>query len=108
MISYWIIYAIELLLGFLAKEPIPPVEIVLQNLLVFSSKVYEYGTGYVSSCFAWYVYFYILLMVTYPIVTKELKIGFWRSTLIPIIVAVAANSVLAKIQTLPIITPLAE
>lgn len=106
LISYWIIYAIELLLGFLAKEPIPPVEIVLQNLLGFSSKVYEYGTGYVSSCFAWYVYFYILLMVTYPIVTKELKIGFWRSTLIPIIVAVAANSVLAKIQTLPIITPL--
>lgn len=106
LISYWIIYAIELLLGLLAKEPIPPVGIVIQNLFGFSSKVYGYGTGYVSSCFAWYVYFYILLMITYPIVTKELKIDFWSSTLIPIIVAVGANFVLTTIRTLPIITPL--
>ena len=63
LISYWIIYAIELLLGLLAKEPIPPVGIVIQNLFGFSSNVYGYGTGYVSSCFAWYVYFYIVLMI---------------------------------------------
>lgn len=106
LLYYWIIYAIELLLGLLVKEPIPPLKVMFQNLFGFSSKVYEYGTGYVSSCFAWYVYFYVLLMITYPILTKKFKIGFWSSTLIPIIVAVVANSVLAKIQTLPIITPL--
>lgn len=105
LISYWIIYIIELLLGLLAKEPLPSVGIMIQNLFGFSSKVYEYGTGYVSSCFAWYVYFYILLMITYPIVTKEVEIA-GGGTLIPIIVAVGASFVLSKIQTLPIITPL--
>ena len=106
LLYYWIIYLIELLLGLLAKEPLPPIGVVLQNLFGFSSKVFEYGTGYVSSCFAWYVYFYILLMVTYPIITKEFGNSFWRSLLIPMIIAVGANMALEKLQNLPVISPL--
>jgi hypothetical protein len=107
LVSYWVVYFFELLVCYFFKEPLPTLKVMIQNLFGFSSKVFEYGTGYFSVCFAWYVYFYLMLLMLFPVICFNRMKRMIFNIGIPILIIFVVNIlILKRMSVIPIISPL--
>lgn len=85
LLQYWLIFALFLLFGLAAHEPLPsPVRLLEQAFGLctatgFSMKLYG---GTIHPIFAWYVSFYLLFLLLAPVLSKLSRFGFWVDNLI--------------------------
>lgn len=72
LLEYWMYLALFLLIGGIAKEPLPDIKNVILSVLALNTTV---GAPYVNVVFGWYISFYIFLIIIYPLINK---INHWR------------------------------
>lgn len=72
--DYWVIAIIFLLMGWLLGCNLPTIGIFILNLLGFEVGVQEVmGYDYVNVVFAWYVRFYLLVLLSAPFMLKVIS-----------------------------------
>ena len=64
---YWIYEFIFLLIGFIMNEQMPNPVNLFFNIFALHTSV---GNPYVNVVFAWYVFFYIVMILLYPLINK--------------------------------------
>lgn len=78
---YWSWVITFLIIGFCVKEPMPNLAEFMKNLVGIDTAVFEYGTGYICVGMAWYVSFYIIVMLMLPLLLVYTKKGFLIDTI---------------------------
>lgn len=82
LLSYWIFAFGFIVLGYLINENLPNITHFIANLLGLSTSVFEYGQGYICVTMAWYVSFYIFIMLILPVLLIHTHKGFILDTFI--------------------------
>lgn len=76
IINYWIAELVFIIVGFIFCLKLPTFSILLANLFGFETGAYEImGYDYVNVTFAWYVRFYLFLLLSFPILLRSLNIA---------------------------------
>lgn len=72
--SYWIVALIFIIVGYLTSDKLPTFKIAILNLFGFEVGVKEImHYDYVNVVFAWYVRFYIAVLLTIPLILKIIE-----------------------------------
>lgn len=80
LLNYWIFAFGFIILGYLINEKLPDITYFIANLLGLSTRVFEYGQGYICVTMAWYVSFYISIMLILPVLLIHTHKGFILDT----------------------------
>lgn len=76
ILNYWIVELIFIIAGFMFCLKLPSFSILLANLFGFETGAYEImGYDYVNVTFAWYVRFYLFLLLSFPILLRSLNLA---------------------------------
>lgn len=76
ILNYWIAELIFIIVGFMFCLKLPSFSILLANLFGFETGAYEImGYDYVNVTFAWYVRFYLFLLLSFPILLRCLNLA---------------------------------
>lgn len=76
IINYWIAELVFIIVGFIFCLKLPTFSILLANLFGFETGAYEImGYNYVNVTFAWYVRFYLFLLLSFPILLRSLNLA---------------------------------
>ncbi len=71
LISYWVVALIFIIIGILTSDNLPTFKIAILNLFGFEVGAKEtMHYDYVNVVFAWYVRFYLAVLLTIPIILK--------------------------------------
>ena len=77
LLNYWIFAFGFIIVGYLMNERLPDLIHFIHNLFGGSTAVFEYGKGYICVTMAWYVSFYISIMLILPILLIHTNKGFF-------------------------------
>lgn len=105
LLNYWIFAFGFIILGYLINERLPDVIHFIYNLFGVATCVFEYGEGYTCVTMAWYVSFYISIMIILPITLINTNKGFIIDTFLMSFILTILYYIFCKasITSIPII-----
>ena len=80
LLNYWIFAFGFIIIGFLINENLPNINYFIANLFGLATGVFEYKTSYICVTMAWYVSFYIFIMLILPLLLVHTNKGFLVDT----------------------------
>ena len=71
LVDYWIIAILFIIIGFAVDENFPSLQVFVMNMFGFEVGAKEVlGYDYINVTFAWYVRFYVMLLITMPVLLR--------------------------------------
>jgi len=92
-LQYWLVVLMFILYGLFAREPMPTIGTFLLQCLGIETGIQLKG---INVCTAWYVLFYVVFLLVYPLLAKLSKRSFWSDSLLYFICLYIVSIVISK------------
>lgn len=86
--KYWLVYLLFILIGYFAHEPLPKLNVAslqLFGLHLATGFNWDFNTS-IHPIFAWYVSFYIVFVLSLPLLEKTSKFGFFKDAILVFVI----------------------